>query len=389
MDARKFEESIASRNLTGLQQALREFHEGNASDRDERLIFDDTVLSRIEQIAEGKRYGGNEARWEGVIAHDHEAIREGEQLLAEGLEWEVALAEVAALKFDASSRIDRSRLPPAFEMVGIQAGTFIMGSPPGEVGHEENESQVDVQISQSFQLGRTVVTQRQWMDVMTTTPWTHETELVVDEGGELVGVEFFADVATGDDFPAVFMSWHHTTAFCRVLTSIERRRGRLSEAQEYRLPTEAEWEYACRAGSKSAYCFGGEVEMLAEYAWCAKSTRHTDCRSNAQVAQKRPNRWGLYDMHGNIYEWCADWYLDELPGGRDPLAIGMLFSQAQLFGEYPLIEPRVVRGGNWMDESAKCRSSARWCWDPWVQDHFNETLGFRVVLGSCREGLSR
>ena len=378
MDANKLEESLSSRNLSGVRQALMEYQESNAGDRETRLLLDDTILGRLDGIAEDLRFQGEEIRGEGVITHDHEEVRTGEQLLAESLEWEVALAELAALNRRDSSGNDRLRLPPTFEMAEIPAGAFIMGSPGSEVGHKENESQVEVQISKSFQLSRTVVTQQQWMGVMGTAPWNRQTLVVVDEG-EIVHVSLEADVATGDEFPAVFMSWHHARAFCRVLTFLERRQGRLSETQEYRLPTEAEWEYACRAGATSAYCFGDEVEMLVEYAWCAGDYD----AGYAKVGQKKLNRWGLHDMHGNVWEWCADWYVGDLPGGLDPLVTGVPFSQVEKFGEYPLSEPRVVRGGDWSDEPASCRSATRDLWDPWVRDHFSNNVGFRIVLGSC------
>lgn len=159
MDANKLEESITSRNLSGVRQVLMELQESNADDRDSGLLVDDTLLGGIDGIAEDLRFQGEEIRGEGVITQDHEEQRTGEQLLAESLQWEVALAELAALNRRGASGNDRLRLPPTFEMVDIPAGGFIMGSPDSEIGHKENESQVEVQISKSFQLSRTVVKQ--------------------------------------------------------------------------------------------------------------------------------------------------------------------------------------------------------------------------------------
>jgi formylglycine-generating enzyme required for sulfatase activity len=130
---------------------------------------------------------------------------------------------------------------------------------------------------------------------------------------------------------------------------------------ELRLPTEAEWEYACRAGSTTDYCYGDDPRELSEYAWFSENSR----KSTHPVGQKKPNKWGLYDMHGNVWEWCQDWY-----------------------GEYPkepVTDPkgpkggssRVFRGGGWLDSAGYCRSALR-NWDgPSLQ---YDNVGFRVVL---------
>jgi formylglycine-generating enzyme required for sulfatase activity len=133
--------------------------------------------------------------------------------------------------------------------------------------------------------------------------------------------------------------------------------------QSYRLPTEAEWEYACRAGSKSAYSFGESSKSLGDYAWFGGN-------SNGQthpVGEKKANAWGLYDMHGNVWEWCSDWYGDYPKGAvSDPVGIRE--------GSY-----RVLRGGCWSNEAANCRSANRVRITP---DDRNDYLGFRLALSS-------
>jgi len=182
---------------------------------------------------------------------------------------------------------------------------------------------VPVTITRAFELGKTVVTQKQWTDVMGTDPWNWE------------------DLKeTGDNYPAVYVSWNDASLFCEHLTSYEREAGRLSANQTYRLPTEAEWEYACRAGTTTAYSFGDDKSSLGDYAWYdSGSELH-------EVATKKPNPWGLFDMHGNVWEWCEDWHEDSLSGGNDP--------KGPSSGS-----DRVLRGGNWNSDASNCRSALR------------------------------
>jgi formylglycine-generating enzyme required for sulfatase activity len=131
----------------------------------------------------------------------------------------------------------------------------------------------------------------------------------------------------------------------------------------YRLPTEAEWEYACRAGSKAAYGFGDERDLLGDYAWF---TQNSGGKTHP-VGEKKPNAWGLYDMHGNVWEWCSDWH-GEYPEGAVSDPTGSREASH-----------RVVRGGGWFYEATFCRSAIRrWI----VPAKRSDSIGFRVALSS-------
>ena len=225
-------------------------------------------------------------------------------------------------------------------------GNFTMGSPQSEKDRGADEDQVQVTLTNGFWLGQTEVTQGQWEAVMGTTPWKGQD--YVKEGG---------------NYPATNLSWEDATAFSKKLTEQERKAGRLPEGGEYVLPTEAQWEYACRAGSTTAYSFGDDVAKLGEYAWFNKNAWNVDEQFAHLVGTKKPNSWGLSDMHGNVWEWCQDMYADKLPGGRDPLvAAGASF--------------RVRRGGCGDYAARPCRSALRFRSAP--DDRYRH-LGFRVA----------
>ena len=232
------------------------------------------------------------------------------------------------------------------EFISIPAGSFTMGSPETEEDRGNDEKQVPVTITRAFELGKTVVTQKQWTEVMGTDPWNWK------KSGQ-----------TGDNYPAVYVSWLDASLFCEHLTSYEREAGRLPANQTYRLPTEAEWEYACRAGTTTAYSFGDDESSLKKYAWYDKNSRN----KLHEVATKKPNPWGLFDMHGNVWEWCEDWYEESLSGGDDPK--GPSAGSA-----------RVVRGGGWWRADAGlCRSALRHYRLPGPGPTYDGTLGFRIV----------
>jgi formylglycine-generating enzyme required for sulfatase activity len=157
------------------------------------------------------------------------------------------------------------------------------------------------------------------------------------------------------------VAWLDATNYCAQLTVRERMAGRLPVAWTYRLPTEAEWEYAYRAGSTTRYYFGADPSLLGSYAWYSangSSTTHT-------VGGREPNAWGLYDMSGNVWEWCQDWW-GGLPGGNvtDP--------QGPSSGSY-----RVLHGGSFHYDASLCAASSRHNAPPSYRSH---DYGFRVVL---------
>jgi len=232
------------------------------------------------------------------------------------------------------------------KLVLIPAGEFMMGSPEYDKDADADERpQHKVRITKPFYFGATEVTQEQYEKVMRKNPsWFSKTD-----GG--------ADKVKGIDassFPVEMVSWDDAAEFCKRLST--------KEGQTYRLPTEAEWEYACRAGSTTRYCFGDDPKQLHEYAWFSDSR---DGRPHP-VGQKKPNRWGLYDMHGNVSEWCSDWY------GQD------------YYAESPTDDPtgpvagptRVYRGGSWGSSASYCRAAYHNGDRPGAR---SPGLGFRVA----------
>ena len=171
------------------------------------------------------------------------------------------------------------------EFVRIPAGSFTMGSPGREPsGGPDARPQHNVVISEGFYLGRFEITQEQWQAVMGTTPWKDRDY-----------------VQSNRDHPAVYISLHDVRAF------IDRLNERVG-LELYRLPTEAEWEYACRAGTDTPWSFGEDVTLLTDYAWYRANAWDAGWRSAQQVGAKMANGFGLYDIHGNVWEWCDDWY---------------------------------------------------------------------------------
>ena len=201
------------------------------------------------------------------------------------------------------------------EMVLIPAGTFIMGSPSSEPGRNADEDpQREVTIPQ-FYMGKYEVTQRQWESVMGTRPWA--------------GRNY---VQENPDHPAVYVSWDDAQEFLKRLNG----RGPV-----YRLPTEAEWEYACRAGARTRWSFGDDEDGLGKYAWYRGNLKE---RYAHAVGMKLPNPWGLCDTHGNVWEWVQDSYVP-YPGGHLPK---------------PSSDPdRVDRGGSFYDPARCLRSAYR------------------------------
>jgi formylglycine-generating enzyme required for sulfatase activity len=219
------------------------------------------------------------------------------------------------------------------EFALIPAGKFLMGSPGTEVGRYPDEGpKRTVSITCPFYIGIHEVTQEQYIAITGVAPSKFK----------------------GNAKPAEYVSWDDAVDFCKQAT---RKTGR-----SIRLPTEAEWEYACRAGGARSFSFGDDDRDLAKHAWF----RGNSDRCTHTVGEKLPNAWGLYDMHGNVAEWCADRYAPKYDENTktDP--------QGPSAGQF-----RVVRGGAWLSEAKQCRSAAR---DWRLPGHRFSFLGFRVVI---------
>jgi formylglycine-generating enzyme required for sulfatase activity len=219
-----------------------------------------------------------------------------------------------------------------------------MGSPTLERGRDHYENQVPVTLTQGFWLMETECWQKLWVAVMSEPRnWDH---------------------GRGDLYPAYDVSHDDAVEFGRRLTSLLRESGQLNGNWEGTLPTSAQWEYAARAGSTTAYCFGDDTSRLGEYAWYDENSGKT----NRPVGTKKPNAWGLHDMHGSLLEWCADWGGATQVGGIDPN--GPASGSASVSG-------RVCRGGCWYYPASGCRSACRGIYNPLDRGH---VLGFRLAL---------
>ncbi len=243
-------------------------------------------------------------------------------------------------------RFYRAReFPAPTNMVFIPPGTFRMGSPTNEVDRSGWEGpQTDVVISRGFWMGKYEVTQGEYLAVTGYNP------------------SYFK----GDtNRPVEKVNWYNATNHCAMLTDRERSAGRIPANCVYRLPTAAEWEYACRAWTSTRFSYGDDpgYTNLTDYAWYVGNRGST----TQPVGQKLPNPWGLYDMCGNVSEWCQDWFGD-YPGGL------LLDPQGPGTGS-----GRVYRGGVWFADASYCRSASRFRTTP--EGSFSD-LGFRVVLSA-------
>ncbi len=273
-----------------------------------------------------------------------------------------------------------------FDLLPIPAGTFTMGSPPAEPKRAEDEGPQHAVEVGAFWMGKYEVTWDEYdqfafsMDLkkkkrenvdLTTQPDTEKASDAVTRPTPPYADETFGFGRKGQ--PVICITHHSAMEYCRWLSA--------KTGKVYRLPTEAEWEYACRAGTKTAYSFGDDASKLGDYAWYVENAEKPQ-----PIGKKKPNPWGLYDMHGNVSEWCLDRYVPDIYSTftKGPVKGPVVLPTA---AEYPY----VARGGSWDDDAEGLRSATRRAsnleWS--VQDpqrpqsiwwHTDATfVGFRIV----------
>ena len=233
----------------------------------------------------------------------------------------------------------------ADKWVWVEAGSFLMGSPDSELGSEPDESpQHEVAISKGFYIGKYPVTKGQWRSVMGV------------RGGKDLSKRLLSDTS-----PAVFISWNDVQEFLSRINQIDER-------INYRLPSEAEWEYACRAGTDTMWSFGEDRHELGDYAWYIDSESDVENQNAGVVGVKKPNPWGLHDMHGNVWEWCNDVYdydYYSISPSKDPAG-----------PKSDPSSPRVARGGYFRYFTRHSRSASRNARNP---DERHRVVGARLI----------
>ena len=241
-----------------------------------------------------------------------------------------------------------------YEMIPIQGGTFKMGSPPSETKRKDDEGpQVEVAVA-PFWMGKYEVTWNEYNPYMVTEVDRHKDgsrkdfdpalHTIVDAVSQPTTPYMEMSFGMGTRrFPAISMTQHAANKYCQWLSA--------QTGHFYRLPTEAEWEYACRAGTTTTYSFGDDVSKLGEYAVFYDNSISDDTGENqyAKVGGKKPNPWGLFDMHGNVSEWVLDQYKPD----------GYKLRASIPWNKPETLYPRVVRGGGWFDNPDALRSAAR------------------------------
>jgi formylglycine-generating enzyme required for sulfatase activity len=254
-------------------------------------------------------------------------------------------------KADDNVRVDVYTNSIGMEFIEISSGSFLMGADDDVSGALASEKpQHKVTISSSFYIARYEVTQAEWENVMGYNPYE------LDKSNSYYNLPGMAERITYPDHPAT-VSWEDAQEFIQQLNAKEGH-------NRYRLPTEGEWEYACRAGTATAYSFGDDSRRLGEYAWYGENFA---AGGTHPVGKKKPNPWGLYDMHGNVWEWVQDYYSDTY------------------YAISPILDPQgpesgtnhVVRGGSWHETATSWRSTSR---KPYSADYRGISIGFRLVM---------
>ena len=251
------------------------------------------------------------------------------------------------------------------EVAGVKlcwcpSGRFTMGSPRGEAERRPGETQVEVTLTKGFWMAKHEATQGDWKRIMGTLP------------GELTD-----ELPEGDKYPVGNVNFAEAEAYCQKLTELSHQSGELPKEWEFRLPTEAQWEWACRAGTTTATSFGDslsstQANFKGEEPYNGGAPGPS-LGMAAMVGNYPVNAWGLHDMHGNIYEWCRDWYHARLPGGADPDLYSAKDTATK--SEHGDVS-RSRRGGCWADEGWPCRTAFRLRFEP---ERRYDHIGFRIV----------
>jgi formylglycine-generating enzyme required for sulfatase activity len=257
---------------------------------------------------------------------------------------------VVPVIFD-GSKAGEEREVEGIALCWCSPGTFIMGSPPDEPERRPDEGQVEVTLTKGFWMGKYEATQGQWKSAF----------------GKLPGAAT-AQLPEQDGLPVGNVNFAEAEGFCRKLTERGHASGALPKEWEFRLPTEAQWEYACRAGTTTATSFGNALSSR-QANFMGKPYNGAKAGPSlgraARVGTYPANPWGLHDMHGNTFEWCRDFYHPKLRGGVDP----------DLYLE--TASSRVRRGGGWTDDGWACRSAFRLRFEP---ERRYDHIGFRVAV---------
>lgn len=266
------------------------------------------------------------------------------------------------------SKAGQSSTSGSFTFSYIPAGSFKMGSPASEAGRGDDENQVDVSLTKPFLMLTTEVTQGHWKEVMGSTI----SELIsskadsIGRGANLKN----KPSAVGETQPMCYISHGDAINFCVKLTTILQASGDLTVTQSVTLPTEAQWEYASRAGTTNIFATGNTFTDKDGCFYSAMpygvKEKGTYLERSVEVGSYAPNAWGLYDMNGNMYEWCLDWYTEKLPGGEDP-------------AEMTKGDSRNIRGGTWNRKGTSSRNAYRYSYDPGQRTN---NIGFRVIIVS-------
>jgi len=248
-----------------------------------------------------------------------------------------AIGLLRAIQQYPSQRVLTLREGVTLSLVLVEPGEFDMGAPSVEEGSRKNEWTVHrVKITRPFYLGRYEVTQTEYQAV--------------------TGVDLHSPKPERDPLPAVNVSWDDAQEFCQKVTRLTGGR--------CHLPTEAQWEYACRAGTSTPYCNGTSLRALKKVGWCSYDGKTGSAGRAEPVGRLDPNRWGLYDMHGNVWEWCQDWY-------GEYSHLGVSDPPGPETGTQ-----RVVRGGGWYTVPSECRCATRQGLEPSTRE---SSLGFRIA----------